>query len=253
VPDDKYPRVIVDELLPVIQKQYNISPDPEQHGIGGASSGAIAAFTVAWERPKQFHKVLSIVGSFVNLKGGHIYPEKVLASRRDFVALYPNTARALIQTMLEACRWLDDPAHRADISMRLAAPELLGVPQELIAPRLLGDYGDYDAARFPGQALPRPASFFDKGAVNYPRPSDGLWFLTQYRRWGLLSGDHDGDSRRLTVDIVSKRRFYGRLAAISRENHQLMPQELVILEDYGRLAAAALDSATALDETRTLL
>ena len=52
--DDKYARVIVDELLPVLYKDYNISKDPERHGIGGSSSGAIAAFTVAWERPEPF-------------------------------------------------------------------------------------------------------------------------------------------------------------------------------------------------------
>ena len=74
--------MICDELLPVITKQYNISPDPDMHAIAGTSSGAIAAFTVAWERPDQFHKVLSIVGSFVNLRGGHVYPEKILASDR---------------------------------------------------------------------------------------------------------------------------------------------------------------------------
>jgi len=79
-PDDKYARVICDELLPVLNQQYNISKDPEQHGIGGASSGAIAAFAVAWERPDQFRKVISIVGSFVNLRGGYVYPERVLAS-----------------------------------------------------------------------------------------------------------------------------------------------------------------------------
>ena len=50
--DDKYARVIVDELMPVLNKEYNISNDPERRGIGGASSGAIAAFTVAWERPE---------------------------------------------------------------------------------------------------------------------------------------------------------------------------------------------------------
>ena len=80
--DDRYARVICDELLPVLHKEYNISKDPEQHGIGGASSGAIAAFTVAWERPDQFRKVLSIVGSFTNLRGGHVYPEKVRASEK---------------------------------------------------------------------------------------------------------------------------------------------------------------------------
>ena len=49
--DDKYARVITEELMPALAKDYNISKDPEMHGIGGSSSGAIAAFTVAWERP----------------------------------------------------------------------------------------------------------------------------------------------------------------------------------------------------------
>ncbi len=80
--DDRYARVICDELLPVLYKEYNLSKDPERHGIGGASSGAIAAFTVAWERPDDFRKVLSIVGSFVNLRGGHVYPEKVRESAK---------------------------------------------------------------------------------------------------------------------------------------------------------------------------
>src|ERR1022692_2159108 len=61
-PDDKYPRVVVDELMPALYKEYNISKDPEQHGIGGSSSGGIAAVLVAWERPNDFRKVLSNVG-----------------------------------------------------------------------------------------------------------------------------------------------------------------------------------------------
>ena len=87
-PDDKYARVIVDELMPVLYKEYNISKDPEQHGIGGASSGAIAAFSVAWERPDEFRKVLSIVGSFVNLRGGYVYPERVLASEKKPIRIF---------------------------------------------------------------------------------------------------------------------------------------------------------------------
>jgi enterochelin esterase family protein len=72
--------VITEELLPVLYKQYNISKDPDDHGIGGSSSGAIAAFGVAWERPDAFHKVLSNVGSFVNMRGGNIYADWVLAN-----------------------------------------------------------------------------------------------------------------------------------------------------------------------------
>ncbi|HXK02883.1 MAG TPA: alpha/beta hydrolase-fold protein [Verrucomicrobiae bacterium] len=86
--DDRYARVIVDELMPALYKEYNISKDPEQHGIGGASSGAIAAFTVAWERPNDFRKVLSIVGSFVNLRGGHVYPERVLESPKKPLRIF---------------------------------------------------------------------------------------------------------------------------------------------------------------------
>jgi nitrate/nitrite transport system substrate-binding protein len=110
------------------------------------------------------------------------HPEKVLACRRDFVALYPNTARALVRTMLDACEWVDAQEHRLEIADALAASGLVGVPRELIASRL----GPVE-----GVAPPR---FFDGGAVNYPRVSDGLWFITQYRRWGMLSGNGDDDA-----------------------------------------------------------
>jgi enterochelin esterase-like enzyme len=80
--DDRYAKVICDELLPALKKEYNISPDPERRGIGGSSSGAIAAFTVAWHRPNEFRKVLSNVGSFVNLRGGHEYPDIIRKSEK---------------------------------------------------------------------------------------------------------------------------------------------------------------------------
>jgi enterochelin esterase-like enzyme len=86
--DDKYARVIVDELLPVLYRQYNISHDPERHGIGGSSSGAIAAFTVAWQRPNEFRKVLSNVGSFVDLRGGNAYPEIIRSSEKKPIRIF---------------------------------------------------------------------------------------------------------------------------------------------------------------------
>jgi len=86
--DDKYARVIVDELLPVLYKRYNVSKDPERHGIGGSSSGAIAAFTVAWQRPDEFRKVLSDVGSFVDLRGGNAYPDIIRQSARKPIRIF---------------------------------------------------------------------------------------------------------------------------------------------------------------------
>jgi enterochelin esterase family protein len=91
--DDKYARVIVDELMPVLYKEYSISRDAERHGIGGASSGAIAAFTVAWQRPDAFRKVLSTVGSFVNLRGGHAYADIVRSSEKKPIRIYLQDGR----------------------------------------------------------------------------------------------------------------------------------------------------------------
>ena len=91
--NDKYARVIVDELMPVLYKEYNISKDPNQHAIGGASSGAIAAFTVAWERPNDFRKVLSIVGSFTNIRGGHAYSDLVLKADKKPIRIFLQDGR----------------------------------------------------------------------------------------------------------------------------------------------------------------
>ena len=91
--DDRYARVIVDELMPALSKDYNLAKEPERHGIGGASSGAIAAFTVAWERPDHFRKVLSLIGSFVDLRGGHAYADIVRASEKKPIRIYLQDGR----------------------------------------------------------------------------------------------------------------------------------------------------------------
>src|SRR5512134_1237864 len=91
--DDRYARVIVDELLPALEKDYNVAKDPERRGIGGASSGAIAAFTVAWERPNEFRKVLSLIGSFTNIRDGHAYADIVRKSERKPIRIYLQDGR----------------------------------------------------------------------------------------------------------------------------------------------------------------
>ena len=78
--NDNYARLIVNELLPALEKDYNLSKNPDDRAIAGASSGAICAFTVAWQRPDQFRKVISTIGSFTNIRGGHVYPDLILAS-----------------------------------------------------------------------------------------------------------------------------------------------------------------------------
>ncbi len=84
--NDRYARFLIDELLPEISSKYHLTNDPEQRVIGGTSSGAICAFTVAWHRPDVFRKVISMIGSFTSIgyqpahagkpmtPGGDLYP-----------------------------------------------------------------------------------------------------------------------------------------------------------------------------------
>ncbi|WDD91195.1 ABC transporter substrate-binding protein [Burkholderia sp. FERM BP-3421] len=150
------------------------------------ADGEIDGFCVGepWNAVAEAHGAGRTVAATSEVWPDH--PEKALACRREFVALYPNTARALIRTVLDACRWLDDDAHRREAADWLAEPGVIGVPREHIAPRLLGDWGPGPYAR-----PPRPLMFFDGGAVNPPRAADGRWFLAQYRRWGMLAGGGD--------------------------------------------------------------
>jgi len=69
-----YALFLLDEILPEVAKHYSLSANPDDRAISGMSSGGICAFTVAWNRPDGFHRVLSFIGSFTSLRGGDIYP-----------------------------------------------------------------------------------------------------------------------------------------------------------------------------------
>lgn len=74
---DDYARFLLEELIPELKKEYNITDDAAGHAICGISSGGICAFTVAWERPDAFSKVVTHCGSFVAIDGGNLYPSIV--------------------------------------------------------------------------------------------------------------------------------------------------------------------------------
>ncbi len=78
----KYAEFLEKEILAEVGKTYRLTDDPEMRAICGMSSGGICAFTVAWERPDLFRKVLSHIGSFTNIKGGHVYPALIRKSEK---------------------------------------------------------------------------------------------------------------------------------------------------------------------------
>jgi enterochelin esterase family protein len=92
---DQYARFLLEEILPEVEKTAHLRTDPESRAIAGTSSGGICAFTVAWQRPDQFSKVMSWVGSFVNLgrgktgiEGGHNYPPMIRMTPKKPIRVY---------------------------------------------------------------------------------------------------------------------------------------------------------------------
>ena len=85
---DEYAKFLSTEILPEVGKDYKLSRDPDRRAIAGISSGGICAFTVAWQRPDVFGKVLSNVGSFTNIRGGDVYPELIRKTERKPIRVF---------------------------------------------------------------------------------------------------------------------------------------------------------------------
>lgn len=85
---NQYSRLIMNEILPLVGEKYKLTDNPEMRAICGASSGGICAFTVAWERPDMFRKVLSHVGSFTNIRGGSEYPAIVRSKDKKPIRVF---------------------------------------------------------------------------------------------------------------------------------------------------------------------
>jgi nitrate/nitrite transport system substrate-binding protein len=117
------------------------------------------------------------------------HPEKVLGTTADWVAKHPNTARAMTAAVLEASRWIDASlANRRKTAETVAAKAYINTDMDVILGRMLGRYENGLGKSWDDRNYMK---FFNDGAVNFPWLSDGMWFLTQHRRWGLLKADPD--------------------------------------------------------------
>ena len=117
------------------------------------------------------------------------HPEKVLGCTDEFTKKYPNTARAMTAAVLDAGRWID-----ASLSNRMKMAEVVSntayvnTSVDVINQRILGRYQNGMGKTWDD---PNHMKFFNDGAVNFPYLSDGMWFLTQHKRWGLMKQEPD--------------------------------------------------------------
>jgi nitrate/nitrite transport system substrate-binding protein len=117
------------------------------------------------------------------------HPEKTLGTTAEFVKNNPNTTRAVMMAVLEASRWIDaNDQNKLKMAETVADKSYVNTGVEAINQRILGNYRNGLGKTWTD---PNHMKFFNDGAVNFPYLSDGMWFLTQHKRWGLLKEHPD--------------------------------------------------------------
>src|SRR5438477_582994 len=116
------------------------------------------------------------------------HPEKTLGTTAEFVAKYPNTARAMVAAVLDASKYIDVMANRKKVAEIIGDKSYVNCPVDVIDQRLEGNYDNGIGKQWKD---PDYMKFYNEGSVNFPFLSDGMWFLTQHKRWGLLKEDPD--------------------------------------------------------------
>jgi nitrate/nitrite transport system substrate-binding protein len=117
------------------------------------------------------------------------HPEKVLGTTADFAAKNPNTCRAVTAAIIEAGKWIDaSRQNKNKMAETIADKSYVNTTVDVINQRILGRYQN-GLGKFWDDA--NHMKFFNDGAVNFPYLSDGMWFLTQHRRWGFLKEHPD--------------------------------------------------------------
>jgi nitrate/nitrite transport system substrate-binding protein len=116
------------------------------------------------------------------------HPDKVFGVARDWAERHPNTHKALLAALIEACQWLDEPAHRIEASAILATRHYVDVPEEIILMSMTGTVkagADEPPRHYPDFHI------FSRHDANFPWLSHAEWTLTQMRRWGQIGGGVD--------------------------------------------------------------
>jgi nitrate/nitrite transport system substrate-binding protein len=117
------------------------------------------------------------------------HPEKVLGTSAEWVKKYPNTARAMTAAVLEASKWIDASlSNKNKMAQTIADKSYVNTSVDVINQRILGRYQNGLGKTWDD---PNYMKFYGDGYVNFPYLSDGMWFLTQHKRWGLLKEDVD--------------------------------------------------------------
>lgn len=173
-------------IHPLHDIKTTVIPPPQM--VANISAGNVAGYCAGepWNARAVYDSVGFTVATSQEIWADH--PEKVLGVTAEFADAYPNTCRAMVMAVLEACRYLDSLSNRSPVTALLAGKDYVNAPQQVIHDRFVGMYDNGNGKRWQD---PHAIKFFNNGQVNFPYLSDAMWFMTQFKRWGLLKKHPD--------------------------------------------------------------
>ena len=155
-------------------------------------------------------------------------PEKVFVMTKKFVNDNPNTAIAVTKALIRAGKWLDEPSNRAEAVKILSMSEYVGAPEDVLANSMTGTFefekGDKrDMADF---------NVFYKYNATYPFYSDGIWFLTQMRRWGQIPESKTADWYGETIKDIYRPDIWKKAADLLVAEGQIPASDIPETDGY---------------------
>jgi nitrate/nitrite transport system ATP-binding protein len=181
-----------------------VIPPPQM--VAALKAGTIDGYCVGepWNTRAVREGLGTVIATDVDVWNGHC--EKVLGVREEWAAAYPRTHQALVQALLEACRYCEDPAHRSELAELLSQRAFVGTDVATIRP---GFVDAYDRGTGSPGPVPEFNRFFGPG-INEPLSRDAVWILSQLGRWGLTSFPNNWKE---VADRVQDRSIFRRAAA----------------------------------------
>ena len=164
-------------------------------------------------------------------------PEKVFVMTKEFVEKYPNTAVAVTKALIRAGKWLDTPGNRPEAVGILSMPEYVGADSVVIANSMTGTF---EFEKGDKRSMPDFNVFFRYHAT-YPFYSDGIWFLTQMRRWGQIPEEKPADWYESTIKDIYRPDIWSTAAKLLLEEGYLTTDEIPTTDGFKPITTDFID------------
>ncbi|WP_299013968.1 CmpA/NrtA family ABC transporter substrate-binding protein [uncultured Polaribacter sp.] len=167
-------------------------------------------------------------------------PEKVFVMTEKFVKENPNTAIAVTKALIRAGKWLDKPENRKEAVEILSMSQYVGAPVEVLANSMTGTF-EFEKG---DKREMEDFNVFYKYNATYPFYSDGIWFLTQMRRWGQIPDAKPADWYASTIKDIYRPDIWKKAAALLVEEGNIPASDVPTTDGYKPATADFIDGTT---------